>query len=107
MKFLALLALTIVFMIAFAAATPAPGVPDPQPAAATGPVQTTVDGVPVCVFTHAGMVIAGVGRCGVEVPVPGAPPPAEREADPRATLPPGHPPIGGGLGGEGERVIAI
>jgi len=100
-----LCAIIIVFLLAVSAAT----LPPPR----TGPVkfapsatQVSVDGVPVCVFSHAGQIIASVGRCGIEVAVP-EPGQAGERVTPGQHLPPGHPPIEDQGLGEPERLIPI
>jgi hypothetical protein len=78
---------------------------NPAPSA----VQVTLDGVPVCVFRHAGQLLASVGRCGEEVEVPPPEPAVPDEPSRGNRLPPGHPPIGPDGGGleEPERTISI
>jgi hypothetical protein len=79
--------------------------------AASTAAQVTLEGVPVCVFRHAGQVVAGIGRCGIEVPVPGLPaddralPPPGEIVPPDLALPPGHPPLDGNGGTRDGRVL--
>ncbi len=109
MRYLILCAVVVLFLVAVSAATLGRNPSEAPPAAVpASSAQVTLDGVPVCVFSHAGQIIAGVGRCGAEVQVP---PPAAAPPDASAgqRLPPGHPPIGpDGQGFDApERLIAI
>lgn len=104
-KFAALWALFMLLLVAATAVTlRSDGTVPVRPAGST---QISVDGVPVCVFRHAGQIIAGVGRCGIEVPVPQESVPPADESSPGMRLPPGHPPIDGGEAPDAPRRIPV
>lgn len=105
MKFIALCGIILVFLVAATAVTLPTGRIETRPVSSSA--QVSVDGVPVCVFSHAGRIIAGVGRCGIEVPVPEPGSPAAEGISPEMSLPPGHPPIDGAIDGESPRRIRI